>query len=56
VIKHGHNKKVKVKVTLQQTTKAQSGSRGISVIFLENDATPLPIYSLEWPRTHCTGG
>ena len=56
VIKHGHIKKLKVKVTLPATTMAQRGSRGISVIFLQNDATSLRIYFLEWPGTHCTGG
>jgi len=56
VIKHGHIKMVKVKVTLTETTKAQRGSRGIPVIFLQNDATPLPIFYLELPSTHRTGG
>ena len=47
---------VKVKVTLQETTKAQRGGRGKSVLFLQNRRHPPPIYSLEWPGTHRTGG
>ena len=31
----GNDKEVKVKVTLEQTAKAQTGSRGIAALFLQ---------------------
>jgi hypothetical protein len=56
--------RVKVKVTLEQATKAQKGSRAIAYSFLNLgtrwrwvvSTTPRPLYSLERPGTHCTGG
>jgi hypothetical protein len=54
---------VKVKFTLEQTMKAQRGSRGIGLLFNLGagwgwvvNATPRPLYPREWPGTHCTGG
>jgi len=56
--------KVKVKVTPEQATKAQRGSRGIALLFLNLgarwggvvNATPRPLYPWERPGTHCIGG
>ena len=56
--------KVKVKFTLEQATKAERGSRGISLIFFNLGsrlgwvfiATPLSLYARERPGTHCIGG
>ena len=59
--------KVKVKFTLEQATKAQSGSRCITVLFLQPrlqmgrvvSATPLPIYPLgkiRYPLCRRLGG
>jgi len=55
---------VKVKITLQQATKAQWGSRCIALLFLQPRrqmgwvirATLRPLYPRERPGTHCTGG
>jgi hypothetical protein len=58
-------RKVKVKVTLEQDTKAQLGSRGIALHFIPNlgtrwgwvvSAMLWPLYPQERPSTHCTGG
>jgi hypothetical protein len=56
-------KRVKVKVTLEQATKTQRGSRGISTLSLTSaldavgcHATPLLLYPRENPGTHCVGG
>ena len=53
--------KVKVKVTLEQATKAQTRSRGITILSLtsaldRDKATPRPLYPQERPGTHCIGG
>ena len=55
--------KVKVKFTLEQATKAQSGRRGIVLFFNLGarsgwvvNATPRPPYPRERPDTHCIGG
>jgi hypothetical protein len=56
--------KVKIKFTLEQSTKAQRGSRGIAVLFpwprrLEGwvvNATPRPLYLRERSGTPCIGG
>jgi hypothetical protein len=53
--------KVKVKVTLEQATKAQRGSRVYSSTLsltsaLVVNATPRPLYPRERPGTHCIGG
>ena len=53
-----------VKFALEQTTKAQRGSRGIALLFLDLcaiwgwvvSATPRPLYSRERPDTHCIWG
>jgi len=53
---------VQVKLTLEQATKAQRGSRGIALCNLGTrwewvvNATPRPLYPRERPGTHCTGG
>jgi len=54
---------VKVKVNLEQATKAQRGSRGIAVLFNLGarwgwvvSAMPRPLYPRERTGTHCTGG
>jgi hypothetical protein len=54
---------VKVKVTLEQATKAQRGSRGVTTLSLTSaldgwvvNATPRPLYPRERPATHCIGG
>ena len=54
---------VKVKVTLEQATKAQRVSRGISVLFNLGakwgwvlNATPWRLYPRERPGTYCIGG
>ena len=54
--------KVKVKLTLEQATKAQKGSRGIYSFFnlgarwgwVVNE-TPRPLYPRKRPGTHCIG-
>jgi hypothetical protein len=54
---------IKVKVTIQQATKGQEGSRVITLL-LDLGArrgwvvsnTPRPLYPKEKPGTHCTGG
>jgi hypothetical protein len=54
--------KVKVKFTLEQTAKAERGSRGIAVLTSALDggwvvnATPRPLYPRERPGTYCIGG
>jgi hypothetical protein len=55
--------KVQVKFTLEQTTKAQRGSRGIVLLFLWPrgwmgwvvNAAPRPLHLRERPGTHCMG-
>jgi len=60
-IRPSFQKKVKVKIALEQATKAQKCCRGIPLLFLYprsqmikvvND--PRPIYPRERPGTHCT--
>jgi len=54
----------KVKFVLEQYTRAQRRSKGIALLFLNLgarcgrvvNATPRPLYPLERPGTHCTGG
>jgi hypothetical protein len=55
---------IKVKFTLEQTTKALKGSKGIA-LFIFNlgtrrervvSATAWPLYSRKRPDTHCIGG
>jgi hypothetical protein len=56
--------KVKVKITLEQATKAQRGSRGIALLFhlprrqmgWVVNATPRPLYPQERPGTHFIRG
>ena len=56
--------KVKVKLSLEQATKAQRGNRCRALLFLQPrrkmgwvvNATPRPLYPRERPGTHCTGG
>ena len=56
--------KVKVKFTLEQAMKAQKGSRGIALLFLNLgtrwgwmvNAMPWPLYPWERSGTHCIGG
>jgi hypothetical protein len=56
--------KVKVKVTLKQTKKAQRGSRGIALLFLSprrwmgmsGQRHALAALPPGRPGTHCTGG
>jgi len=56
--------RVKVMFTLEQTTKAHRGSRGIALLFFNLgarrrwvvNATPRPLYPRERPSTHCIGG
>ena len=53
-----------VKITLEQATKAQRGSRGTALPFSNLGArwgwvvkaTPWPLYPRETPGTHCIGG
>ena len=55
---------VQVKFTLEQATKAERGSRCILYFFFNLsarwgwvvNASPRPLYTREWPGTHCTGG
>jgi hypothetical protein len=49
---------VKLKFTLEQATKAQRGSRGIALLFVEwvVSATPRALYYQERHGTHCIGG
>ena len=57
-------KKVKLKLNLEQATKAQRGSTGIALLFFNLgarwgwvvNATPRPLYPLKRPGTHCIGG
>jgi hypothetical protein len=61
IIKHG-KVKVKVKFTLYRPPRAERGSGGIALLFLDLDArrgwvvstTPRPLYPRERPGTHCT--
>jgi hypothetical protein len=54
---------VKVKVTLEQVTKAQRERRGIALLFFNLgagwwwvvNATPRPLYPREILGTHCSG-
>jgi hypothetical protein len=55
--------KVKLEFTLEQTTKAQRGSRCIALLFNLGakcgwvvNATPRPLYPRERPCTHCIEG
>ena len=55
--------KVKVKFTLEQATKTQTGSRCIALLFnlcagcqCAVNGTPKPIYTQESPGTRCTRG
>jgi len=56
--------KVKVKFTLEQATKTQRGSRGITLLFLYprrqmgvgGQRNTRPIYPRERPGFHCIGG
>jgi hypothetical protein len=56
--------KVKVKFTLEQATKAHSGSRGIVLLFFKLGTSwgsvvysaSRPLYPLERPGTHCIEG
>jgi hypothetical protein len=55
--------KVRVKFSLEQATKAQRRSRGITLLFNLSarwewviNTTPRPLYPRERPGTHCTGG
>jgi len=56
--------KVKVKFTLEQATKAHTGSRGRALLFLQPwrymgwviNATLWPLYPRKRPRTHCIEG
>ena len=53
-----------VKITPEQTTKAQRGNRCIALLFFKPQrwmgwvvkANPWPLYPLERPGTHCIGG
>ena len=56
---------LKVKITLEQATRAQKGEgRGIALLFLNLgarggwvvNATPRPLYPRERPGNHCIGG
>jgi hypothetical protein len=50
-------RKVKVKITLQQATKAQRGKRDIALLDgVGVNAALLPHYPREKPSTNCTGG
>jgi hypothetical protein len=60
-----NGKSNKIKFTLEQATKTQTGTRGITLLFFFNfvarwgwvvDATPRPLYTLERSGTLCTGG
>jgi hypothetical protein len=61
---HYHrNHKVKVKVTLEQATKAQRGNRAIALLFILGarwrwvvNVTPRPLYPRKAASTHCVGG
>ena len=54
--------KVKVRFTLYRAMKPQRRSRGIALFYLLPrrwmwvNATPRPLYLLEWPGTHYIGG